>query len=392
MYLTRFVKSLPVIFICCVVCWSYYAYVVALVLTVMRDTTEQTVCLVIFHAAFIFFIWSYYMCVVTHPGVVPPSWHLAKEDVERLAAARSEEEWKQILNSLASQLGCQVRQRSVQNAVRYCEKCLAIKPDRSHHCSVCEECTLKMDHHCPWVNNCVGFHNYKFFILFLFYALSYCLIIASTTARHFIHLWWLGGSGEESSRLADEVTDADAAPSPSDEETEETPHEIGSAKYHILLVFFVSIMFSLSISSLFSYHVWLLLHNRSTLEQFRAPSFDNMTTDPNGWSLGKLGNVREVFGDSALLWPFPVSSSLGDGLRFPTRLGCETGQYHSIGQLEAGLRVETPSRTLINPIIGQTPLQHQAETAEAAVTEVRLDTNGHAQTVKLSDDGEVGGR
>lgn len=59
---------------------------------------------------------------------------------------------------------------------RYCKRCQAWKPERSHHCSVSGHCVLKMDHYCIWIVNCVGLLNYKFFMLFLFYSFLSSLV------------------------------------------------------------------------------------------------------------------------------------------------------------------------------------------------------------------------
>lgn len=43
----------------------------------------------------------------------------------------------------------------------YCAKCRISRPPGTHHCRICRTCILQMDHHCVWVNNCVGLYNYS---------------------------------------------------------------------------------------------------------------------------------------------------------------------------------------------------------------------------------------
>lgn len=53
--------------------------------------------------------------------------------------------------------------------IKMCDICNTVKPPRTHHCSQCKRCVIRMDHHCVWIANCVGLHNMKPFLLFLIY-------------------------------------------------------------------------------------------------------------------------------------------------------------------------------------------------------------------------------
>ena len=60
--------------------------------------------------------------------------------------------------------------------VLLCADCEVIRTDRSRHCSICNKCVERFDHHCPWINNCVGVNNHGVFMGFLVSMWSLLLI------------------------------------------------------------------------------------------------------------------------------------------------------------------------------------------------------------------------
>lgn len=103
----------------------------------------------IYHLSCWMTIWSMIVVTNTSPGFVPDNYQ-----------------------AVASGIG----------GTDWCLKCEQARPARAHHCRYCRRCILRMDHHCPWIGNCVGYWNHGHFLRFLTYASLSCLLALTATS------------------------------------------------------------------------------------------------------------------------------------------------------------------------------------------------------------------
>lgn len=56
-----------------------------------------------------------------------------------------------------------------------CINCENLRPENTMHCNYCNKCVQGFDHHCTFVNNCLGYKNHRYFLLFLLFFTFYIM-------------------------------------------------------------------------------------------------------------------------------------------------------------------------------------------------------------------------
>ncbi|EFJ11742.1 hypothetical protein SELMODRAFT_125682 [Selaginella moellendorffii] len=254
--------SLPVAVVLMLVGFVYYT-VVFLVLDPWLDlaTANGLANALAFTATTLMALVSYALAILRDPGEIPSSY---LPDVEDSQQAPLQE----------------VKRKG--GDLRYCQKCRVYKPPRAHHCRVCKRCVLRMDHHCLWINNCVGHNNYKSFFLFVLYITSAC--IYSLVFSRLICF---------------------------------------RSSFHVIICGIVVIPLSVALSGLLVWHIYLSLHNRTTIEYYEGVRAKWLahTSGPysHPYDLGALSNILVVLGPKASCWFCPMAvGHIGSGLHFKT--------------------------------------------------------------------------
>lgn len=85
------------------------------------------------------------------PGIVPRASHSPEEDTLSLTDTPGRLHFPRVKEVIVN--GMPVK-------VKYCETCMVYRPPRCSHCSICNNCVERFDHHCPWVGQCIGKVSY----------------------------------------------------------------------------------------------------------------------------------------------------------------------------------------------------------------------------------------
>ncbi|XP_050307601.1 palmitoyltransferase app isoform X2 [Anthonomus grandis grandis] len=210
---------------------------------------------------FIFTMSSLLRTSLTDPGIIP------RATSEEAAYVEKQIEVTNSANSPTYRPPPRTKEVLVKGQtvkLKYCFTCKLFRPPRASHCSICDNCVDRFDHHCPWVGNCVGRRNYRFFYMFI---VSLAFLAVFIFACALAHLILIGREGEEDKMFYDAV--------------KESP-----ASAIVALICFFSVW---SILGLAGFHTYLTTSNQTTNEDIKG-SFTTKRA-PESFNPYSQGNV-----------------------------------------------------------------------------------------------------